>query len=899
MISARITKDGFEGNLIGTASYALNANTVETVEWGKISGSLDDQEDLIQALNDCIAVPSQLPTLYVDGGPDLATLITRTDVAAKEISLPVECLYINGISKQKIYGKIKLQGTSSLAYPKKNFTLTLYTDSTRVDKLKLEMKPGWGQHSKYCIKANYIDHSHARNICAARLWSQIVGSEPNRPQELLDSPNNGAIDGFPIKMYVNNSYYGICTFNIPKGDWMFNMDEDNLSHGILCGENYVGGCFRALPVIDGSDWSEELRDTPTSDELNSWSSLVDIVLNGTNEFFVDNIESRLDLISVIDYYIFCYVITSLDSLGKNQIYITYNGVKWYASMYDMDSTFGLYWNGRNFVSTSYRCQEDYESMVNSPGNLLFSRVVELFPNRVQERYEELRAGILSYSNILSVFEEFISQIPDKRYEDDLVPYPNIPSAASNNIWQIRNYVRDRLSYVDSQMISVHVQSISVDSPEQLISGRSYDLEALITPGNANRYDLRWSITNITGSPETDPTINSLTGVIQVPEECTVTVMVEDLISGFYGTATISFMEGELYENLPLSGIVSGSPFTLNASRPVDLSSEAVAVAFNMTSTTTTNQNIISIGENIGDWNASTHSALLHIYCPSNTEKVQFDLNWKPGTSHRNIRLQVPYNTSSPNILVLNPDSIYFNGQLVVKETEGIGAGVTSSGQPASLENLSEFFSQLRENTNNLIGSTEGVVRSQATYDLVRIYSHSLTNIDIQDLWFDIDNPNSVVVYNNSNLEFDGTGGVNTGIKIDSYENSTVKMIFTPGTQDPSENMATIFHCIQEVSPWPGVAVMASSGKYQLSLWNDRRSSYITQNDPGTHTLSIIRRGNNFEAKLGDVNMSGVPAGLSPIPDEELHLGQYVDNAGNTGRYWTGTINKIKITQDIL
>ena len=54
---------------------------------------------------------------------------------------------------------------------------------------------------------------------------------------------------------------------------------------------------------------------------------------------------------------------------------------------------------------------------------------------------------------MSKFEEFMGNIGRDVYEDDLVPYPDIPSANINNIWQIRNFVRDRLAYVDKKIIS--------------------------------------------------------------------------------------------------------------------------------------------------------------------------------------------------------------------------------------------------------------------------------------------------------------------------------------------------------------------------------------------------------------------------------------------------------------
>ena len=45
-------------------------------------------------------------------------------------------------------------------------------------------------------------------------------------------------------------------------------------------------------------------------------------------------------------------------------------------MYDMDSTCGLYYDGKKFVSDTYRMQDDYETKVNDSQYILHGTVVE-------------------------------------------------------------------------------------------------------------------------------------------------------------------------------------------------------------------------------------------------------------------------------------------------------------------------------------------------------------------------------------------------------------------------------------------------------------------------------------------------------------------------------------------
>ena len=145
------------------------------------------------------------------------------------------------------YCETKAQGNSSMSYPKKNQTTKLFDDLACDEKHKIDFK-NWGKQNKFCLKANWIDLTHARNIVSARLWGDVVKSRAgfdSLPELMKTSPNYGAVDGFPVRVFSAGKYQGRYTLNIPKDKWMANMDDENPNHCILCGENYVSGCFRA------------------------------------------------------------------------------------------------------------------------------------------------------------------------------------------------------------------------------------------------------------------------------------------------------------------------------------------------------------------------------------------------------------------------------------------------------------------------------------------------------------------------------------------------------------------------------------------------------------------------------------------------------------------------------
>lgn len=355
--------------------------------------------------------------------------------------------------------KTKAQGNSSMSYPKKNQTVKLYKDAACTEKLKVDFK-SWGKQNKFCFKANWIDLTHARNIVSARLWGDVVKSRANYdtiPELLRTSPNQGAVDGFPVKVYAGGIYQGRYTINIPKDAWMANMDDELDEHCILCGENYVSGCFRAEAKIDETDWTDEVHDTVPDSIKTRWNAAIDFIMSSTDEEFANGIGNYFDIESLIDYHLFGLASCGFDAYGKNQIYMTYDGQKWIASMYDMDSTWGLYWNGSKFVATDY-ARTDYEDFASSDssgeGNLLYIRLEQIFYEKLQSRWAKLKAGALSIENIINRFERFTDIAPTELVGEDYASttvngnYTGIPSKTTNNIQQIRSFALARLAWTD-------------------------------------------------------------------------------------------------------------------------------------------------------------------------------------------------------------------------------------------------------------------------------------------------------------------------------------------------------------------------------------------------------------------------------------------------------------------
>ena len=441
---------------------------------------------------------NDIPRVYIDG--DIPT--TKTEVLAT-------LKYKSKTDIFTAYIKIKCQGNSSLNYPKKNFTIKMFEDETRTIKLKKNFK-GWGKQNKFCLKANWMDFSHARNICCAKLWGEVVRSRDdyqNYPEEFKTSPNQGAVDGFPFLLYCNGHYWGRYTWNIPKDGWMFNMDSNLDTHCILCSEDYNSSCFRAAAVINGTDWTDELHDTVPASIVTRWNEIITFVQTSSDDDFKANLSNYFYVDSLIDYYIFSYMICHLDGLGKNQLFFTYDGQRWIAGAYDMDSTIGLYWNGESFVSITYRMQEDYEVAVHNTSNLLYDRLKTLYSEEITARWGVLKTTVLDRYHMIEVFDDFCSIVSTEIMNYDYHTntgggaFTKIPSTANNNISQIREYIANRYNYVDMQLTTGTDGIETVLRENYSPAGEAWTDSATVNFANGDYIEISVDISSCTSNTE--------------------------------------------------------------------------------------------------------------------------------------------------------------------------------------------------------------------------------------------------------------------------------------------------------------------------------------------------------------------------------------------------------------
>ena len=145
-----------------------------------------------------------------------------------------------------------------------------------------------------------------------------------------------------------------------------------------------------------------------------------------------------------------------DNYAKNVLLLTFDGKQWIVSLYDMDAAFGLAFDGSEIFDANYLLpKKNADGTISSEtGSLLWDRIINNYPDKIKNRYFELRKNILDNERVIERFQSFTDSIPQQVYDKELEIWGEIPMHDKNNIEQIREYVYQRSQLLDSFFYSL-------------------------------------------------------------------------------------------------------------------------------------------------------------------------------------------------------------------------------------------------------------------------------------------------------------------------------------------------------------------------------------------------------------------------------------------------------------
>lgn len=341
-------------------------------------------------------------------------------------------------NKNNIVVSIKYQGSGSLGHWQRSLRITFYKSSAKPyysagdDKFGKKDKVKIGEMFKlsgYNMKSFYTDTSKLVDPVLSEVFKEVWETRGTDcyPWNKDNAPYNGATgmcEYFPIETYIDNEFYGIQMFGLKKDEKNYMLDGDDDSSGI-----FVSGQAKTPTHWTEGDhtlWEDEMMDDmsqETADAIDELLYYIKGFINGTIvidgqevEFTNDMLEERIDISSLIDYYIGLQVFFLLDNGQHNMIlYSGRDKKKFYPFFYDLDfdpiiiqaQQYDYSYNS-DFITVC----KDGTTWAGVLDMSLWEKLCDEYKDSIINRYYALRKSVLNTGNIRQIYLNLSKNIPN-------------------------------------------------------------------------------------------------------------------------------------------------------------------------------------------------------------------------------------------------------------------------------------------------------------------------------------------------------------------------------------------------------------------------------------------------------------------------------------------------------
>ena len=373
----------------------------------------------------------------------------------KKFEVPVDIYFYSAYGKEYdfiIYQcGLRIQGTSSTTYPRKNYRIyfsrsakygtKLYVNGVEVEDCMYSFKPGARPIDIFCLKADFSDSSSTHNTGAVRIvndiWKKCGWLTPPQAAYKGNYDVRIGVDGFPIDLFYDNDgtgenvYLGKYNFNNEKSGsgiiYGFEGIEGFNDEATLKGERNKCICLEflnnseALCLFGTSNMAtfddalefrfkaDQTWATAHEDDKAAVKRLWEWIYSckGNPTKFLNEYEDYFGNDSPFAWYLITDYMMAVDSRAKNMMLATWDGLHWYFLPYDIDTIFGE----RNDSVLKYDYTITWETMDESIGSYAFAghdsvlwELVRGCKDKLREVADKLRST-MSLEYVLKVFNE--------------------------------------------------------------------------------------------------------------------------------------------------------------------------------------------------------------------------------------------------------------------------------------------------------------------------------------------------------------------------------------------------------------------------------------------------------------------------------------------------------------
>lgn len=321
--------------------------------------------------------------------------------------------------------KFKLQGHASVAYPKHNFNVTFCKADESGDKQKIQFN-SWYPTSKIHIKANYADRTMCKNSVGAKIIHDFVCM--NYPQGAY-----GVIDSFPVIVYYNDEYMGCHTWNLPQDGKTYNFDD---SKEQAC-TNLAYRMIENSPNFALSNW-EYRGDEDVTDAMNAKLQVALNLIQNPANLTTDTVETVFDKSSLLNYMMVGQIFGNIDCWCNNWSLVTWDGQKWFMTLYDMDSLYNQGSTGNMLGNDSAQWKQ----------NSFFQKILELYTDEIPPLYATFRNAGLNTETVCAYFDDFHKKWGWQNLQDDMDKWFPNGTRGDFLIGSLKTTIAGRFAYLD-------------------------------------------------------------------------------------------------------------------------------------------------------------------------------------------------------------------------------------------------------------------------------------------------------------------------------------------------------------------------------------------------------------------------------------------------------------------
>ncbi len=283
----------------------------------------------------------------------------------------------------------KLRGNSSLAYPKKHFTLN-FAAGDRFD----DPENGFRRRDKLTLRSSFDDNSYLRERMAFEVWNRL-------------NPTGVRVQTASAVVYINGQYQGLYTVT------------DHIDGDLMVANGLPGGGNLYKAVSPASNfyhrkWIDTLYEKkeglPGSYE--DLQELVDFVLDADDDTFGREIPGRIQLDDYIAWLITSTAICASDTLGKNAYHYHPADGPWRVVPWDFNESWGQDWSTMRELAT------DPEELAS--GNNLFRRLLAdpTLGEAVRARYARAMTDGINAVDVLRLVDVLAARVGASARRDE-------------------------------------------------------------------------------------------------------------------------------------------------------------------------------------------------------------------------------------------------------------------------------------------------------------------------------------------------------------------------------------------------------------------------------------------------------------------------------------------------